>query len=125
MADERGLDVNKAHFCEVERLSLLCDPEKLRIHLFNRTEPAIFNGAASQWACSGWTPEFLASELGELRTTFRFFSLEKSSENNETFDKRAFMETECEFEKANFTEFIQWLNGCMEKSGRLSRFQRY
>ena len=125
MADERGPDVNKAHFCEVERLSLPCDPEKLRIHLLSRTEPAIFNGAALQWACFGWTPEFLASKLGELRTTFRLCSLEKSSANNETSDKIAFMETDCEFEKATFTEFIQWLNGCMEKSGRLSRFQRY
>ena len=121
MADERGLDVNKAR--QVERMPLLSDPEKLRIHLLNRTEPAVFDGAASQWACSRWTPEFLASELGELRTRFRFCSREKSSAK-ENICKTAVMETDCEFEEATFEEFIQWLNGCMENSGVLSRFQR-
>lgn len=125
-ADERGfkrLEINKAQLCGVERISLLPVPETLRIHLLNRKEPAVFNGAASQWACSGWTPEFLASELGELRTNFRFLSNEKSR-TKEMSDKGAIMETDSEFEEANFSEFIQWLNGCMENSGRLSRFHR-
>lgn len=123
MADECGLDVNKPDLRKVERISLLSNPTKLRTQLLNRTEPAVFNGAALQWACSRWTPEFLATELGELRTRFRFCSREKSSAN-ETPCKRAIMETDCDFEEATFEEFIQWLNGCMEKSGRLSRFQR-
>lgn len=122
MADERGL--NKAHHREVERISLISNPEKLRIHLLERTEPAVFDGAASQWTCSQWTPEFLASELGDLRTRFRFCARENNSSANETQCKTAIMETDCEFEEASFGEFIQWLNGSIERSGRLSRFER-
>ena len=125
MADEHGLDVNKVKLRQVERISLFSNSEKLRIHLLNRTEPAVFHGAASQWACSRWSPEILASELGELRTRFRFCSREnQKSFANENRCKTAIMETDCEFEEATFKEFNQWLNGCMEGSGLLSRFQR-
>lgn len=125
MADERDLDVNKAKLREVERTSLASDydPEKLRINLLNRTKPVVFNGAASLWPCSRWSPEFLASELGDLRTKFRFCVREKSSSNENGF-KGAIMETECEFEEATFLEFVQWVDGFSEKSGLLSRFQR-
>ncbi|CAH3023213.1 unnamed protein product [Porites evermanni] len=125
MADERDLDVNKAKLREVERTSLASDydPEKLRINFLNRTKPVVFHGAASLWPCSRWSPEFLASELGDLRTKFRFCVREKSPSNENGF-KRAIMETECEFEEATFLEFVQWVNGFSEKSGLLSRFQR-
>lgn len=58
MVDERGLNVNNANHHEVERISLISNAEKLRIHLFNRTEPIVFDGAARQWTCSRWTPGF-------------------------------------------------------------------
>lgn len=125
MADESDLDVNKAKLREVDRTSLASDhdPEKLRINLLNRTKPVVFHGAALLWPSSRWTPEFLASELGDLRTKFRFCVRAKSS-LNENGSKRAIMETECEFEEATFLEFVQWVNGISEKSGLLSRFQR-
>ena len=118
MVDERGLNVNKANHREVERISLISNAEKLRSHLLNRTEPIVFDGAARQWTCSQWTPEFLASEVGDLRTRFRFCSRANSSA------KKAIMETDCEFEEASFGEFFQWLNGNIDRSGSLSRFQR-
>lgn len=123
MVDERGLNVNKARHHEVERISLIYNPEKLRIHLLNRTEPIVFDGAARQWTCSQWTPEFFATEVGDLRTRFRFCS-RANSPANETPYKKAIMETDCEFEEASFGEFFQWLNGSIERSGSLSRFQR-
>lgn len=123
MADERSSKINKTRHCEVERIALNSNPEKLRINLLGRTEPAVFDGAASQWACSEWTPEFLALELGDLRTRFRFCTRQNSSVDGNPC-KKTIMETDCEFEKASFEEFIQWLNGCTERSGCLSRFQR-
>ena len=123
MADERGLHVNKTRRREVERISLISNPEKLRIHILNRTEPSVFDGAAREWTCSEWTPEFLASEVGDLRTSFRFCA-RTSSSTSENPCNRAIMETDCEFEEGSFGEFIQWLSGYIERSGRLSRFQR-
>lgn len=124
MVDERGLSVNKANHHELERISLISNAEKLRIHLLNRTEPIVFDGAARQWTCSLWTPEFLASEVGDLRTRFRFCSRANSSANEPSPYKKAIMETDCEFEEASFGEFFQWLNGNIDRSGSLSRFQR-
>lgn len=124
MVDERGLTVNKANHHEVERISLISNPEKLRIHLLNRTVPIVFDGAARQWTCSQWTPEFLASEVGDLRTRFRFCCRAKSSANELSPYKKAIMETDCDFEEASFGEFFQWLNGNIDWSGSLSRFQR-
>lgn len=124
MVDERGLNVNNANHHEVERISLISNAEKLRIHLFNRTEPIVFDGAARQWTCLRWTPEFLASEVGDLRTRFRFCSRANSSTNELSPYKKAIMETDCEFEEASFGEFFQWLNGNIDKSGSLSHFQR-
>ena len=119
MAGECGLVENKIDRFEVERICVLPDPVNLRDHLLNRSEPALFHGAASQWECAAWTPEFLAARLGELRTNFRLFSRSHGNSGKSTV-----METDCEFESATFTEFIQWLNGCMERSGRLSRFHK-
>jgi len=92
MVDERGLSVNKANHHELERISLISNAEKLRIHLLNRTEPIVFDGAARQWTCSLWTPEFLASEVGDLRTRFRFCSRANSSANEPSPYKKAIME---------------------------------
>ena len=124
MVDERGLNVNNANHHEVERISLISNAEKLRIHLLNRAEPIVFDGAARQWTCSRWTPEFLASEVGDLRTRFRFCSRANSSTNELSPHKKAIMETDCEFEEASFGEFFQWLNGHIDRSGSLSRFHR-
>ncbi|XP_068715406.1 HSPB1-associated protein 1-like isoform X2 [Montipora foliosa] len=119
MAGECGFVENKIDRFEVERICVLPDPVNLRDHLLNRSEPALFHGAASQWECAAWTPEFLAARLGELRTNFRLFSRSHGNSGKSTV-----METDCEFESATFTEFIQWLNGCMERSGSLSRFHK-
>lgn len=123
MADERGLKINKTHHRKVQSLSLSSCPEKLRIHLLERNDPAVFDGAARQWVCCNWTPEFLAQELRDLRTSFRFCARQNPSVNGNSC-KKTIMETDCEFEKASFDEFCQWLNGCTERSGCLSRFQR-
>jgi len=124
MVDERGLNVNKANDHKVERISLISNDEKHRIHLLNRTKPIVFDGAARQWTCSQWTPEFLASEVGDLRTRFRFCSRANSSASELSPYKKTIMETDCEFEEASFGEFFEWLNGNIDKSGTLSRFQR-
>lgn len=119
MADNHGL----LHGPKVEKLRVLSDPVNLRSHLLKRSEPAVFHGAISNWACAKWTPEFLAAELGGHKTKFRLFSRSKLAKDGSSC-RRAAMETDCEFAIATFGEFIQWLNGCMEQSGHLARFER-
>lgn len=123
MADDRGFEFSKLHRFKVERLCVLPNPVNLRSHLLKRSEPAVFHGAVSNWACAKWTPEFLAAELGGHKTKFRLFSRSKLAKD-ESSRRRVAMETDCEFEIATLGEFIQWLNGCMEQSGHLARFER-
>ena len=124
MADERQ-EVNRViNVRQVERFpGITSSPQKLRDFLSIRNEPVIFDGAVSSWECLKWTPEFLAAELGDLRTRFRLCVRESAFQNTSVCNA-AVMETDCEYEEATFGEFSEWLNGRVETSGRLSRFER-
>lgn len=112
MADEHDL----AKVRRIPTSSVLPTREKLHSIVLTQEEPFVFIGAISGWECARWDPEYIARELADIQTRFRFCAHRNT--------KFPVMETDCEFENGTFVNFCYWLKGDKERAGALAHFER-
>ena len=103
----------------VESLIAMPSTQVFLSTVMNRDEPLVLRRAVSDWECASWNPEFLARELGDLETQFKFALRESNGKNVQL------METECEFATGTLSNFCSWLRGEREQAQQLARFDRY
>jgi hypothetical protein len=98
--------------------------EEIRNLVLSKSEPLRFPKASVNWPCSGWTPEFLAGQLGNVQTTFRICVRVGSSLYKFPLNK-VVTETDCVYAKASFLNFCAWLKDDLQSAGDLAKFPRY
>lgn len=121
MADE----LLSSHFLNVKTLviSRASPPEQIRSHILNCSEPCLLSKASSDWACSSWTPEFLARKLDGCQTSFRICA-KVDSKHYQFQRSQVVMESDCHYAKGTLMQYCAWLEDDLTHAGELAKYPR-